>query len=382
MSARMICSRCISDETIPGISFDTQGICNFCRKHEEMDVLFPIGAKGVKYLKNLVKEIKLSGKDKKYDCAIGVSGGCDSSYLLHLSKQLGLRPLAVHFDNTWNSDIATQNIAIMLKKLKIDLYTHVVNNEEYDDIYKSFLKAGVKDIDIPTDIALATTMYEAASKYKIKYILDGHSFRTEGIVPTDWVYMDGKYVESVQKKFGTFKLKTYPNLWLTKWLYWLMFSKIKRIRPLYYIDYNKEKVKKMLSNKYGWKWYGGHHMENRYTVFAVNYFYPIRYGIDFRVLEYSGLIRSGQMNRQEALKKIQEPKKVPREVFGLIRKRFNLNDKDLKKIMTAPKRTYREFKTYKPFFENYRFLFTLLYKANLIPQSFYMKYTKKENEKI
>ena len=379
---KKICQRCISDETIPGISFDGKGICNYCRTHEKLDKEFPTGKQGLTKLKEIVRQIKEAGKGKKYDCIVGVSGGCDSSYLLYMAKEkFGLRPLAVHFDNTWNSDIATQNIYLILKKLKIDLYTHVVNNEEYDDIYHSFLISGVKDVDVPTDIGLITTLYQAADKYGIKYLLDGHSFRTEGIVPTDFVYMDGKYIESVQKKYGSKPLDTYPNLWLKNWLKWLVFSRIKRIRPLYYLDYNKEETKKMLNKKFGWQWYGGHHNENRYTLFVVNYFLPKRFGIDFRMIEFSGLIRSGQMTRQEALRKIQEPKLIDDSILNLVKKRIKLTNQELKKIIEAPPKTYRDFKTYKPLFEKLRPLFWLMYKINLVPQSFYMKYTKKTEKR-
>lgn len=371
-----ICSRCISDETIPGISFDKDGICNYCRIHEKLEAEFPTGETGRKKLLEIVDEIKRAGKGKKYDCIVGVSGGCDSSYLLSKTKELGLRPLAVHFDNTWNSEIATQNIHKVLKKLDIDLFTYVVNNEEYDDIYRSFLKAGVKDIDIPTDIGLITVLYRTADKYGIKYILDGHSFRTEGIVPTDWVYMDGKYVESIQKKFGKRKLETYPNLWMTSWLKWMIVDRIKRVRPLYYLDYNKEQAKSFLNREFNWQWYGGKHMENRYTIFALNYFLPTKFGINFDVLELSGLIRSNQISRSDALRKFGESGKINQEIIQYAKKRLGYSDQEFDEILKIPKKTYRDYKTYKPIFRRFKWFFWLAYKANLVPQSFYMKYTK------
>lgn len=380
LKTKKMCIRCISTEEMPGIVFDENGLCNYCKMSENFEKEFPIDKNSKKKLNEIINTLKKAGKGKKYDCVLGVSGGCDSSYLLYRLHKMGLRILAVHFDNTWNSDIATTNIYKVLKKLKIDLYTHVVNNEEYDDIYKSFLKASVKDIDIPTDIALITTLYQAASKYKIKYILDGHSPRTEGIVPTGFVYMDGKYVDSVQKQFGHFKLKTYPNLWITRWFKWMIIDQIKRIRPLYYMDYDKEKAKKLLSKKFGWQWYGGHHMENRFTYFAVNYYMPNKFNIDLRTSELSGLIRSNQITRKKALKIISKPKIIDKEIIELVQKRLNISNIQLDKIMKAPKRTYRDYKTYKPFFEKFRFLFWMLYKTNLVPQSFYTKYTIKEKQ--
>jgi len=373
-----ICSRCISDDSIPGISFDSRGVCNYCKIHDNFDKEYPTGDQGQKILQEIANKIKYQGRNKKYDCIIGVSGGCDSSFTLYLAKKLGLRPLAVHFDNTWNSNIATQNIHKVLKKLDVELYTYVVNNEEYDDIYRSFLKAGVKDIDIPTDIGLATTLHKAAETYEIKYILDGHSFRTEGIVPTDFVYMDAKYIESVQNKFGTRKLETFPNLWMKDQLKWMLFLRIKRIRPLYYIDYQKEEAKKMLSLEFGWQWYGGHHMENRFTIFAVNYFYPKRFNVDFRKIEFSGLIRSEQMNREIALEEIQKPPTIDNEIIQLVKKRLRLTDEEFDTIMNQPKKTYRDYKTYKHTFERFWWFFWSMYKMNLVSKSFYMKYTKKD----
>lgn len=374
-----ICSKCISDETIPGIFFDTEGVCNYCRIHKKLELEYPAGVEGYKKFLEIAQKIRYTGRhNKKYDCVVGVSGGCDSSFLLYNVKKVGLRPLAVHFDNTWDSEIAVQNIHKLLKKLDVELYTYVVNNEEYDDIYRSFLKAGVKDIDIPTDIGFITVLYRVAEKLGIKYILDGYTFRTEGIMPPDWVYIDGKYIESVQEKFGNKPLKTFPNLWLSDWLKWIIIKRIRRLRPLNYIDYNKDKVKELLNKKFGWQWYGGKHMENRFTIFTINYFLPTKFNINFPVIELSGLIRSGQTTREEVLKKMQEFKSPDtKEIVQLVKKRLGFTDKKFDEIMRLPKKTYRDYKTYKPIFERYRWFFWLLYKMNLVPQSFYMKYTKK-----
>ena len=200
MSKKIVCERCIYDNSVPNIVFNENGVCNYCQIHDDLEILYPIEKEGEKRLSLLFEKIKSegTGKGKKYDCVIGVSGGCDSSYLVHKAVKMGLKPLAVHFDNTWNSPIATQNIQKVLSKLNVDLFTIVVNNKEYDDIYRSFMLAGVKDIEAPTDIGLLSTMYKACAKYNLSYILEGHSFRTEGISPLGWLYMDGKYIESIQ----------------------------------------------------------------------------------------------------------------------------------------------------------------------------------------
>jgi N-acetyl sugar amidotransferase len=372
-----VCNRCLYDENTPSIIFNSAGVCNYCEMHDRLQVEYPTGPEGEKKLSTLAEQIRKDGKGKKYDCVVGVSGGCDSSYLLVKVKELGLRPLAAHFDNTWNSTIAVENIYNVLKKLNVDLYTHVVDNKEYDDIYRSFLKAGVPDIECPTDIGLAATLYQAAEKFGLKYIIEGHSFRTEGICPLGWLYMDGKYIKSVQKQYGTTRLRTYPNMPMTSFLKWIAIRQIKKIRPLYYIDYQKEEAKSLLSSEYGWKWYGGHHLENRFTAFYHSYFMPRRFGIDFRTLGFSALIRSGQMTREMGLSLMSQPPAYDPEIVELVKKRLGLSEVEFEKLMTLPRRTYREFKTYKRTFERMKPFFWFMYRMDLVPKSFYIKYTAK-----
>ncbi len=368
------CTRCIYDETVSQIQFDEQGVCNYCKLHDEMDVQYPLGAEGKKRLEKMITDIKDAGRGKKYDCVVGVSGGCDSSYLLYQMVEMGLRPLAVHFDNTWNSPIATQNIYNVLEALKIDLYTHVVNNQEYDDIYRSFLLSGLKDIEAPTDLGITSTLYMAATKYNIPTIINGHSFRTEGISPLGWLYMDGKLVDSVHKQFGRIRMKTYPNLTLPRFIKWSALHNIKMQRPLYYMNYQKEEVKKFLADNLGWQWYGGHHLENRFTAFYHSYFLPRRANLDTRLLGHAALVRSGQLERNEALLALQQPQECPQEILDLVKKRLEFSDEEFERVMTAPMRHYTDFKTYKKSFERLRPLFWLLYKMDRVPKSFYIKF--------
>lgn len=353
-------------------------MCSYCQVHDNLEALYPTGEEGKRRLIDLFAKIKEegTGSGKKYDCVIGVSGGCDSSYLIHKAVEMGLKPLAVHFDNTWNSPIATQNIQKVLSKLNVDLYTLVANNKEYDDIYKSFMLAGVKDIEAPTDIALISTMYKACAKYNLSYILEGHSFRTEGISPLGWLYMDGKYVESVHKKYGQLPMKTYPNLTLFKFLWYSIVTKVNRIRPLYYMDYNKEEAKAFLKEKYGWEWYGGHHLENRFTAFYHSYFLPKRFHLDCRILGFAALARSGQLTRDEALEKMASPIDHDEEIISLVKKRLGFNDQTFEEVMTMPVRHWTEFKTYKKTFERLEPVFRILLKLNRIPESFYIKFCK------
>lgn len=374
----MICSRCIYDDSIPFIEFDKDGICNYCKEYDQLDKEYPTGNKGWNILQNITNKIKKESKNKKYDVVVGVSGGCDSSYLLHMCKELGLRVLAAHFDNTWNSKIAIENIYKIIKPLKIDLYSDVCDNNEYDDIFRSCLLASIPESDLATDIGLATTHYRACEKFGIKYIFEGHSFRTEGITPHGWVYMDARYRDSVHQKFGKLKnINTIPNLYITKWFKWILINKIKKIRPLYYIDYDKEYVKRFLKDTYDWQWYGGHHMENRSSYFANNYYCPKKFGIDLRYCEYSGLIRSKKLSREEALEKIKKPEIFDQKILSEIKVRLNFSDLEFKNIMNSSKKSYKNYKTYKKLFEILKPLFWIMYKLQLVPKSFYSKFTRK-----
>jgi len=368
------CRRCLYDLRIPGITFDDTGLCNYCTLHDEMDLQYPTGVEGERLLGQLVDEIKAAGKGKAYDCIVGVSGGCDSSYLVHQMVELGLRPLAVHFDNTWNSPIATSNIYTVLEALDVDLETYVVDNKEYDDIYRSFMLAGVRDIEAPTDIGFMGVLYRSAEKHGIRYIIEGHSFRTEGVSPLGWLYMDGRYIESVHKQFGQVPMSTYPNMPFRQFVKWAAFSGIRRIRPLYYLDYHKEPTKKFLSDTFGWEWYGGHHLENRFTAFYHSYFLPQRFDIDMRILGNAALVRSGQMTREEGERLLAEPPVCDPEILALVKKRLGFSDQEFEEVMTAPVHTYRDYPTYKKTFERLRPFFWALYKLDRVPKSFYVKF--------
>lgn len=370
------CTRCLYDLSVSGITFDNAGVCSYCHTHDMLEKEYPTGAEGQRVLEEMADRIRSAGRHKPYDVVVGVSGGCDSSYMLRLAKQLGLRPLAVHFDNTWDSTIAVQNIERVLKAYDVDLFTYVVDNEEYDDIYRSFLEAGVPDIESPTDIALAATLYRACEEYGIRYIFEGHSFRTEGISPLGWLYMDGKYIQSVQRQYGKLPLRTFPNLTILNQLKWMGLKGIRKIRPLYYVDYHKKRAMEILHEETGWEWYGGHHLENRFTAFYHTYFLPRRFGVDGRLLGYSALVRVGQLDRDEGLKLIAGPPEYDAGLIEMVKKRLGFSDDEFERLMNLPRRTYREFKTYKRTFERMRPIFWALYRLDRVPKSFFMKYTR------
>lgn len=370
-----ICSKCIYDERVSYISFDENGVCNYCHQLENLKNDYGTATtKGEKQFIKIIEQIKKDGKNKKYDCIIGVSGGTDSSYMLYLAKQWGLRPLAVHYDNTWNSAIATENIRKVLTALDIDLYTHVTDNKEADDIFRSFFYADVAEIEASTDLALAEVMYRAAWRYKVKYVLEGHSFMEEGITPVGRNYFDGKYIKSIHKMFGKLPMKSYPLMTITRFLFWSMFAKIQKIRPFWYIDYNKDDAKKFLEKEYDWKYYGGHHLENRMTAFFHSIYAPQKFNSDFRNNTLSAMVRNGKMDRLEAWKEYNTTPHIEKDLLEYFKKRLELSDEEYEKIMTRKPKSWTEYPTYKKTFELLRPLFYILAKSNLVPMSFYLKY--------
>ena len=262
----------------------------------------------------------------------------------------------------------------MVTKLNIDLKTYVVDNREQDEIILSFFKAGICGLDAATDLALAEVMYRYANKYNIKYVFEGHSFAAEGISPISNSYTDGKFIKSVVKRHSNIKLKTYPLMSFFQFLRWIIFNRIKKIRPLWYLDYDKETARSILENEYDWMYYGGHHLENRIAAFDHSFLMPTKFNVDQRNNSLSALVRGGKISQAEA---IAEYKKKPFIEEGLVeytKKRLKLTDDEFNSIMKGRIRHWSDYKTYKRRFELLRPLFYILAKSNLVPTSFYLKY--------
>lgn len=370
-----VCSRCIYDSRILNISFDERGVCNYCRQVEKLIDEFGTGSiKGERLLEQIIGEMKNEGRHKKYDCIIGVSGGTDSSYLLIKAKEWGLRPLAVHYDNTWNSVISTMNIGKVTSALNIDLFTYVVDNKEVDDIKKAFMMAGVAEFDADTDIAFVQVLRSTAARYGVRYILEGHSFVAEGLSPVGANYLDGAYVASIHDRFGEKRRYTFPNLTFYQFMKWALVYRQKFIRPLWYIKYSKQAARNELIAKTGWEYYGGHHLENRASTFAHTVWLPQRFKMDYRNLTLAADVRRGALKREDALELYQQPVVADQELIAYVKKRLEISDVQYEEIMAGPKRTWRDFRTYKKRFERLRPMFYVLAKANLVPMSFYLKY--------
>ena len=368
------CSRCISDTSIPGIQFDDRGICNFCKAHDELEKLYPLNEIGQKKLNHLLDKIRSKGKNKKYDCIVGVSGGTDSTYCLYLAKKFGLRPLAVHLDNGWDTEIAQDNIKKVTTKLGVELKTVSCNWEEFKDLQVSFLKASVSDAEIPTDIAIAGVLYRVAVEEGIHYVLNGHSFRAEGLSPTGWTYMDGKYIKSIFKRFGKTTLENFPNLTIYEMFYYTIIKRIRVVPLLAYINYSKEESKKILADELDWTYYGGHHFESIYTRFVITNLLLKKFKIDKRIVEYSAYVRSGHMTREQALEVIKEAIPEDKEIAEYCRDKLGFTAEEFEAIWSSEPRTFLDYPTYFPIIKMMGFPIKIACRLGLLPHIFYQKY--------
>ena len=348
-----ICKNCVMDTSDPSITFDDNGQCSHCNSFYKNTL--PAWQKllsNKEALFKLKEDIKLRSHPKSdYDCLIGLSGGIDSSYLLHLAvNKLNLNPLVFHVDAGWNSNIATSNIENLINNLNVDLYTEVINWREMRDLQISFLKSGVPHVDSPQDYAFFATMYNYANKYKIKTILTGANYSTECIRnPIDWMYFqsDNKQLRHIHKKFGNVKLKTFPKthiLWHK--LYLPYFKKIKTIKPLNYFEYNKAKAKELLISKYDWKPYPQKHFESRFTSFYEGFWLYSRFGFDVRRVQFSSLILTKQISRESALENLSTPpfsEKMINLEKEFISNKLRIENSELEKYFNLPLSSYKDY---------------------------------------
>lgn len=345
-----ICSRCVMDTTAPEIEFFEDGRCNFCKNYDENITrdLYDDEA-GAARLKSMIAEIKERGKGRQYDCLIGLSGGVDSSYVAYLvARKHGLRTLAVHLDNGWNSELSVANIEKIVKALDIDLYTHVLDWDEFRDIQTSFLKSSISNIEIPTDHAIWAVLIKTAAKMKIPYIIAGNNVVTESIMPESWLYgsKDSKLILSIQQQLGSRKLKTYPYLSTFDYVNCLLVKGIRWVPILNYIDFNKEKAKKTLIDELGWRDYGGKHYESIFTRFFHAHYLPEKFGYDLRKSYSSALVCSGQISRDDALAELRQPPASAEMIErdrAYVLKKLGLDEEAYARILKAPNKTYEDY---------------------------------------
>lgn len=336
---KQVCSRCILDSDYPGISFDDQGVCNYCKKYDAKDRRYKHGPQSDQKLNRLINTVRSEGKNKEYDCIQGVSGGRDSTYCLYLLKKWGLNPLAVHVDNYMDTQIASENIKKACKKLDVDLHTFAVDPDEFKDLQRSFLFASVPSIDIPTDHAFVTLLYSLAMEKNIKYVFSGASFRTEGPGSIEWsLHNDEKFILDIQNRFGTIPLKEFPIRTILDVLKWKC-KGIREIRPLYYMDYHLGAVDRLLEQELGWKYYGGHHFESIFTRWSFAYLLPHKFGIDKRLTDYAVLVLSNQLSRDDAFERMNQriySSKQEEEDRRFIMNKLDLTTEEMDTIINAP----------------------------------------------
>ena len=350
ISKYQLCSRCILDtKDDPEIVFDLQGVCNHCVTYDRVSKeRLSWGEQRTRKLASLLEEVKANGRDNDYDCVVGASGGVDSTYVAYLAKEFGLRALVVHCDNGWNSELAVKNIENIVKKLDYDLFTYVINWEEFKDLQLSYLKASVVDIEALTDHAIFASLYQVASKNGIKYILSGENVVTEGVLPAHWVHNKNDLIniKAIHRRFGKLPLKTFPTLGLAKKLYYQKVRRIQYVPILNYVDFVKKDAKKIIAEELGWRDYGGKHYESIFTRFYQSYILPVKFNIDKRKSHLSTLVCSGQMTRDEALEKIKEDPIDADRLFAdkeYIIKKFGLTAESFDALMSLPVREHTEY---------------------------------------
>ena len=355
-----ICTNCVMDTSDPGIVFNEQGICDHCLDFEtNVKPRWNTGEKGRRYLENCIRDIKRCGKKNDFDCLVGLSGGMDSSYMLHMMvREFGLRPLVFHVDGGWNSELAVHNINVLINKLNLDLYTEVINWQEMRDFQLAFFKSGVPHIDIPQDHAFIATLYNFADNYNIKYILNGGNISTEVVrFPLQYYYWgtDMLQIGDIRKRFGSSPMKTYPFSSIYRHKIYLRYLRgVKVLKPLNYVHYTKSLAFEVLEKEYGWKPYSQKHFESRFTCFFEGYWLPTRFGFDVRRVQFSSLILTGQMTRDNAIKRLKEPPydtdNINRE-FEYIATKLEISVSELRSYHEMPKKYYWDYRNQKKFFD-------------------------------
>ena len=346
-----MCKRCVMDNKSDNtIVFDENGYCNYCSdalKEIDTTTYLP-NEEGKLKLEKLIREIKDANKDKEYDCLMGISGGLDSSYLAYLGYTWGLRILAVHIDDGFDTDISKENIRKLCEAANIDLKVIKPDVEQYNSLIKAYMKAGVPDLAVPQDNILFAFLYDIAEKSGVKYFLSGGNFALESILQKGNTYnaMDVVNIKAINRRFGTKKINKLKFISSYKKYYLQKKGMIVNVRPLNYIDYNMKKAYKELEEFCGFQYYGGKHLENIFTAFVQLYWMPKKFGVDKRNSHLSSMIVSGQMSRDEALEACKNPivdEGLMTEYIDFIKKTLDISNEEFRNIMEAPTHQHTEY---------------------------------------
>lgn len=341
----------------PDLVLDANGICNHCHGFDEALAQLPKGEEVKKRFVETISAIKKSGRKKKYDCIIGISGGVDSTYLAYLAKQNGLRVLFVYCDNGWNTELSVKNIENVCRYTGFDLYTLVIDWEEFKDIQLSFFKAGVIDIELVYDYAFIATIYKAALKSDITFVLTGHNLVTEGnYLPKSWRHnkYDFVNIKAIHKLYGKIPFKTFPIISFIKQR--IVDRKLKYLYLLNYTDYNKEKAKQIIKKELNWKDYGGKHFENIFTRFYQGFILKEKFKVDKRQFHLSVLVQSGQITREEALRQYALPAYNPdllKEDKEYVMKKFGFTEQTFQEYMNAPIKKHTDYANVQKYWDVY-----------------------------
>jgi N-acetyl sugar amidotransferase len=352
-----VCSRCVMSTTDPDITFDAAGRCNHCTDYlDRLANLTYEPGRSEAELEAIVEGVRAAGRGKDYDCVVGMSGGIDSSYAAYVVKSLGLRPLAVHMDNGWDSDTAARNIKNVARTLGIDYQSVVLDWEEFRDLQLSFLRASVPEIETPTDIAIPAALHRVAAEHGVKFILSGGNYVTEGILPRAWHYdaKDVRFLKAIHRRFGNGKLATFPTFGFVNETYYKFVKGIRMVYVLNYVPFAKASAMSKLQEELGWEYYGGKHYESRITGFVQSYLLPVKFHIDYRRATLSSQICAGETTRDEALEILKTPPfdaaRVPQEK-EYVAKKFGITLDELDAILAAPPRTHRDYPNNERFLE-------------------------------
>lgn len=351
-----ICTNCVMDTSDPRIVFDENGICDHCIDFRtNVQPKWHPDEQSRQQLQAIVQSIQGAGKGKDFDCLLGISGGMDSSYMLHVMvKEFGLRPLVFHVDGGWNSELAVHNINVLIDKLGLDLYTEVINWDEMRDFQLAWFKSGVPHIDIPQDHAFVATLYDFADKYRINYILNGGNISTEVVrYPIEYYYFgtDMLHIRDIMKRYSTIQMSTYPFSSIYRHKIYLRYvRKVRVVKPLNLLPYTKAAATELLRTQYGWKPYPQKHFESRFTRFFEGYWLPERFGFDVRRVQFSSLILTGQMSRDQALRELEKPSYDLATIahdFTYIATKLGISDDQLRGYFEMPKKYYWDYRNQK-----------------------------------
>lgn len=373
--ATQVCSRCVMDSTVPGIRFDAAGVCTYCHMHDKLDAMYPRGAEGEAILQRLAAKMRRAGRGRQFDCVVGVSGGRDTSYCLHYCKEtLNLRPLAVHFDNGWDSDVAKTNLARLCDNMGVELHTIIMDWPESRDLTNTTIRACVPYIDLTDDIGIASALYRTAAKENVRYIILSHSFREEGVTPLMWNYVDARYTRALVRRFGTMKYRHFKNVDIHHMLYWILFKGIRVVNITNYYDDVGEHVEELLADRYGWVDTGQHHMDNE--MFALVYYYARhKFGFDWRVVELSAKVRTGAITREQGFAALAEIPFFENEALvNYCLKKQGFSREEFDAVLKAPNKYFTDYPSYYPLLRALRLPIKWACRLHVVPAHAYEKF--------